>query len=142
MDRRDKIYGVLGLLNVEDLPILVDYGKSIADACTNAVWSLIQTTSRLDILTFGEIGTFASLYNPARRDLPSWMPDFRERDFDARLCDHTEFYDTLFFHASRGTGAECTIPSDLSRIGIKGMMCDEIAAIAAPSLDAEIRLRR
>jgi hypothetical protein len=141
-DMRDKIYGVLGLLNVEDLPIPVDYGKSVADAYTNVVWSLIQMTSHLDILTFSGIGTFASLHNPTRHDLPSWMPDFREQDFDTRFCDHTEFYNTFFFHASRETSAECTLSSDLRRIRIKGMVCDEIAALAAPSLDAEVRLRR
>jgi len=141
-DPRDKIYGVLGLLNVENLPIPVDYGRSVANAYTNVVWSVIQMTSRLDILTFGGIGTFAGLYNHARHDLPSWMPDFREQDFDTRFCDHTEFYDTFFFHASKETNAECTISSDLRRIRIKGMMCDEIAAVAAPSLDAEVRLRR
>jgi Heterokaryon incompatibility protein (HET) len=141
-DLRDKIYGVLGLLNVEDLPIPVDYSKDVADAYTNVVWSLIQMTSRLDILTFGGIGTFGSLHNPTRHNLPSWMPDFREQDFDARFCDHTVFFDTLFFRASGETSAKCTLSSDLRRIRIEGVTCDEIAALAAPSLDAEVRLRR
>lgn len=138
-DARDKLYGLLGLLNVKTPPIPVDYGKSVVDVYTSAVSLLIQTTRRLDILTFGGIG---NINNTARYDLPSWVPDFQRHDLTTQICEHTPFYDTLFFHASAKTNAECSIDSKSRRISIKGILCDEIVAVVAPSSDPGERLRR
>ncbi|KAI1873137.1 uncharacterized protein JN550_003390 [Neoarthrinium moseri] len=70
-DSRDKIYGLLGLVNPEIRSlILPDYGKACSDVYRDFVTAVIQTTGKLDII-----------YQRPRKlrqgsQLPSWVPDW------------------------------------------------------------------
>lgn len=72
-DPRDKIYGVLGLLEGNDtkLGLVPDYSKSYEEVCRDATLHLIQTEESLDVL----LEDWQRL-----RDRPSWALDFA-RDF-------------------------------------------------------------
>jgi Heterokaryon incompatibility protein (HET) len=137
-DARDKIYGLIGLMNVDIPPIPVDYGKSVADVYKNVVSLLVQTTRRLDVLTFGGMNI---VENISKFNLPSWVPDFQS-NFTTKICEYTAFYNTLYFHASGKSSAECRFTAGLMRISINGMLCDKVAAVAAPSPNSGERLRQ
>ncbi|KAI1843336.1 hypothetical protein JX266_010510 [Neoarthrinium moseri] len=70
-DSRDKIYGLLGLVNPEIRSLIVpDYGKACSDVYRDFVTAVIQTTGKLDII-----------YQRPRKlrhgsQLPSWVPDW------------------------------------------------------------------
>ncbi|KAF8857459.1 hypothetical protein BDZ45DRAFT_433019 [Acephala macrosclerotiorum] len=102
-DPRDKIYGILGLLNCNDLQLCVDYRSSIEEAYTQAIWSLIERSGRLDILAFSGTG---SMNDTPSQLLPSWVPDFRTHHFDVRFCEDSPFYDIMFFNAAGKTSAK------------------------------------
>jgi hypothetical protein len=137
---RDKIYGILGLLNCNDLQLHVDYRSSIEETFTRTIWSLIESSGRLDILGFSGTG---SMNDTPSQLLPSWVPDFRTHHFDARFCEDTPFYDVMFFNAAGKTSAVCTSASpDLGQIRIRGRVCDEIIEVAEQSWNADERFRR
>lgn len=72
---RDKVYGILGLLNVANPQIPIDYGKDVIDTYRNTVLSLFKATGRLDVLAFG--GTWnRSANSTASQTWPSWVPDY------------------------------------------------------------------
>ena len=71
-DLRDKVYGILGLVN-SDLAstISVDYRKSIDEVYTDFAASIVRYTGTLEILGM-------SYSSPSEQSLlPSWVPDFR-----------------------------------------------------------------
>jgi hypothetical protein len=139
-DPRDKIYGILGLLNCNDLQLRVDYCSGIEEAYTKAIWSLIENSGRLDILAFSGTG---SMNDTPSQLLPSWVPDFRTHHFDVRFCEDAPFYDIMFFNAAGKTSAVCSSASpDLGQIRIRGRFCDEIIEVAEPSWNADERFRR
>jgi Heterokaryon incompatibility protein (HET) len=139
-DARDKIYGLIGLLDVETPPIQVDYGKSAADVYTSAVSLMIKATKRLDILTFGRIGSITN--KTAKEGLPSWVPDFERNDLTIQISEDMPFHNSLFFNASGKTKAECSINSSTKHISIKGILCDDIVAAITPCADHGERFRK
>ncbi|KAI1866509.1 hypothetical protein JX265_007810 [Neoarthrinium moseri] len=82
-DSRDKIYGLLGLVNPEIRSlILPDYGKACSDVYRDFVTAVIQTTGKLDII-----------YQRPRNlrhgsQLPSWVPDW---SIKADICNPIDF---------------------------------------------------
>lgn len=73
-DKRDTIYGFLGLLSVvlprgKSNPITADYSLSDVDVFTKAAWYMASNMPYLDVLS-------ASQYNILGADHPSWVPDF------------------------------------------------------------------
>jgi hypothetical protein len=139
-DARDKIYALLGLLDVEELPIPVDYDSTIEEAYTKATWGLIDGSGRLDILAFAGTG---SLNDTRNLSLPSWVPDCRTHHFDVRFCEDMSDCGMMFFNALAKTKAVCSVEFQYGkRIRVRGFLCDEIVATAAPSWDAVERFRR
>jgi hypothetical protein len=79
---RDKIHGFLGLIDIEKVPIPVDYGNTVEEAYTKAAWALIDNSDRLDILAFAGTG---SLYDDHCLALPSWVPDCKIKLFRSQV---------------------------------------------------------
>lgn len=83
-DLRDKIFGLLGLVDLEEASILkADYNLMVREVYIGTAAYLIQHKERLDILEISE-----SLTNANRRrtyGIPSWVPmwDLQERPFAA-----------------------------------------------------------
>ena len=138
-DARDKIYALLGLLDVEELPIPVHYDSTIEEAYTKATWGLIDGSGRLDILAFAGTG---SLNDTPNLSLPSWVPDFRTHHFDVRFCEYMSDSGMMFFNASAKTKAVCSAEFPYGKqIRVRGLLCDEIVATAVVSWDAVKRFR-
>ena len=144
-DGRDKIYGLLGLLDLANTQVAVDYSSDVVDTYRNTILSLVKATDRLDLLSFA--GTWnRSSESLTKQTWPSWVPDFictQVRDLDDRFCENSPFYDTMFFHASGETLAHCSIASsDLGLLCVRGILCDDISAVAPlfPRAHAKERL--
>lgn len=78
-DRRDKVYGVLGLQKMTPSSnIKPDYALSISEAYANATLQLILGDGHLNVFT-------SITYGKQTIDLPSWVPDWSlrtENDYD------------------------------------------------------------
>jgi len=81
-DERDRIYGVLGLVNTEDSELVgkLSY-KDSSDALTlyrRIVKSWVQRHNSLDIICFADLFNSQQPWNLKYDDsLPSWVPDWR-----------------------------------------------------------------
>jgi len=73
-DPRDKIYGLLGLVG-ERLQSLVqiDYSQSVDEVMTRAAAAIIICREDFEILAYA-----SHTARPARRTLPTWVPDWTE----------------------------------------------------------------
>lgn len=70
-DTRDKVFGVLGLVDFEIYELRADYRLSVKEAYTLTTQRLITKTRRLEIL--------GGCQNPeGRHDLPSWVPNLED----------------------------------------------------------------
>lgn len=72
-DPKDKVFGVLGILN-EDVrdEFTVDYGSSVKDIYTDVVDYLLTTSERLDVICESiQFPTYSS-----SNKLPTWVPDW------------------------------------------------------------------
>ena len=101
---------------------------------------MIHATKRLDILTFGRIGSMTN--KTAKEGLPSWVPDFERNDLTIQICEDMPFHNSLFFNASGKTEAECSINSSSKHISIKGILYDDIVATITPCADHGERFRK
>ena len=71
-DARDKLYGLLGLMSLEDKQdVEVDYSLSVVDVYKSWVQKRLLRTGQLDVLTL--------CANTGRRGFPSWVPDLNHR---------------------------------------------------------------
>lgn len=145
-DPKDKVYGVLGLLNLASAKIPVDYNSDVVSAYRDTLLTLVKETGRLDLLSFA--GTWGkTTQNITTQAWPSWVPDFactQKRDIDDRFCESSPFYDTIFFHTSKGSVAQCSIDAtDPRLLHVRGILLDEISAVVQPfpRPHAEERLR-
>jgi hypothetical protein len=98
-DRRDAIYGYLGLLSAVlppgmSSPIRPDYNLSDVDVLTNEVWHMVGNMPYLDVLS----GVQNKVVGGG--DLPSWVPDLSSRFIGAHLQQIRRSYARPQFDAS------------------------------------------
>lgn len=80
---RDRIYGLLGLVNDADRAIVgrPDYLATVEDTYKRLVKSFIEAHSSLDIICFAQIfrrpESLTASPDPVTEVLPSWVPDWR-----------------------------------------------------------------
>jgi len=77
-DPRDKIYGLLGLVQGDDVSIMPDYGKQVSRLYLEIACHIISSERCLDILTWP--------HSRADLGLPSWAPNFAEQVIDKYHC--------------------------------------------------------
>jgi hypothetical protein len=89
-DPRDKIYGYLGIMSEADRRLIIpDYHLTVKEVYEQAVRSIIQAASNLNILSLVDV-------NRQSDDFPSWLYDLRESNPDhAYIVDPvTKSYNT------------------------------------------------
>jgi hypothetical protein len=82
-DPKDKIYGILRLLDLAGAKIPVDYASDIVSVYRDTLLTLAKEAGRLDVLFF-------AVQNVTTPDWPSWVPDFTctdKRDMDDRFSE-------------------------------------------------------
>ncbi|KAL2061112.1 hypothetical protein VTL71DRAFT_7385 [Oculimacula yallundae] len=123
MDPRDKIYGMMGVDEVGDIPVEIDYNRPIAEVYGEVVHSALTHKTCLFLVSLAGVGipsTIPSL------DLPSWVPDFRA---DSERNGFSWFL-------RRGTFAELTRFSASAELPAKGEVDDSLRILKADSIVA------
>ncbi|KAJ4287603.1 hypothetical protein N0V90_012306 [Kalmusia sp. IMI 367209] len=129
-DAKDKLYGILGLLDEEirnEFP--VDYGLSVKEVYVRVFDYLLCTTERLDILC-------EAVHFPLHTgsNLPTWVPDWSynpETTALGRSCN---------FLAAGSTKAEAKVLDDRRRLEMSAIYLDTISGhgIAVGTLSEEM----
>jgi hypothetical protein len=154
-DPRDRIYGLLGLLqqetssSVSSKPVLVDYHKTCSEVYIDAMAHIFSLSEGPYFLSgvFLSGGPAAAPEIPSLRaskvqqDLPSWVPDFSRQIFEkATQPEGYHFHPPTTMHASgAGQGAmNGTILGNGRTLQIEGLIVDTIADVTAfgPSFQA------
>jgi hypothetical protein len=73
-DPKDKVFGILGVLQQDEVGFKVDYNLSVKDVYINVVDSLLHTSNRLDVIC--EAFHFPVHTNTSSASLPTWAPDW------------------------------------------------------------------
>jgi hypothetical protein len=71
-DPRDKLYALLGIDDVCDINVSVDYGHLVSKVYTDFAINYITARSSLEILSQARIG-----FGSRDQQIPSWVPDLR-----------------------------------------------------------------
>jgi hypothetical protein len=80
--RRDKVYGVLGMLNKtgNQYDITVKYDKSVVEVYIDVVWATAQTTKSLEV--FSHVDNYPS--HVPEGEFPSWVPQWHKPSVSLR----------------------------------------------------------
>lgn len=70
-DPKDKLYGILGLVNFLDCPIKPHYEWSVQQVYTDLFRTLLETSKKIQIMSLSGI---SSLWTRHTCSLPSWVP--------------------------------------------------------------------
>ncbi|KAK4231677.1 heterokaryon incompatibility protein 6,OR allele [Podospora fimiseda] len=133
-DPRDKIFGILGLLNPSDLQKMhfkqPNYSMSLPDVYTQLAIDCLTLENNLDILSMAGESSFDSL--------PSWVPDWTFHQ-DGLKPLHPRFLSTLSFgnyrqlspqSASCDTPLTFSISSDKKSLVLSGYIFDTITQVS------------
>jgi hypothetical protein len=154
-DPRDRIYGLLGLLEEASLdpstsiPITVDYHKSCAEVYTDAMAHIFSRGEGPYFLSGVCLsgGPCAAPQIPslppatAQLDLPSWVPDFSRQNFDHTTQPYGyHFHPPTTMHASgAGQGAKNgTVLGDGRTLQVEGLIVDTIVDVVPFGSSIEI----
>jgi hypothetical protein len=120
-DPRDKIYALLGVDEVQDIPIDPDYTKSTLEVYREFLIRYIQTRHDLSIICKGGIGTagFEESFG-----LPSWVPDFRCSNPKNNIRVSSWLTD---FTASKSYSLIYSCCFGSQTLSARGVVCDVIA---------------
>jgi len=123
-DPKDKLYALLGVDEIQDIPVQPNYTHSVNKVYTDFAVNWIRIRSSLDILVDAGIGI-------PKRDLqlPSWVPDHRKlgmfskgEDFISR--DH---------RASGDWKPNPRIDDSDLLLSVSGFICDVVTSMHEPS---------
>ncbi|KAK4465092.1 heterokaryon incompatibility protein 6,OR allele [Cladorrhinum samala] len=139
-DPRDKLFGVLGLLDPADLKVLqlkrADYDMEVRDVYTQAAIDCMALEGNLDVLSLG--GKFSRSADGSTRTLPSWVPDWTFHQERVKPL-HPRFLSTLSFgnyqqmapqSAACDSRASFSVSADRSVLTLSGYVYDSIAAVS------------
>jgi hypothetical protein len=154
-DPRDRIYGILGLLQPgssspgSDSPVIVDYHKSCSEVYIDVMAHIFSLGEGPYFLSgvFLSGGPAAAPHIPSlpatklQQYLPSWVPDFSRQTFEkATQPEGYHFHPPTTMHASgAGQGANNgTIVGDGRTLQVEGLIVDTIVDVTTfgPSLEA------
>ncbi|KAH7082449.1 heterokaryon incompatibility protein-domain-containing protein [Paraphoma chrysanthemicola] len=136
-DPRDKIFGLLGLVNRDPHyhGIQADYSLSPETAYEQVFLHL-----------FRESGSLNALVRPSETkrtlDLPTWMPDWTARvsestkDIEVRIIS-----DLRLYNACLSTRMDVRWPGTTKRLVVKGLLFDKVAALLAPHPNQDMRMK-
>ncbi|KEY74436.1 hypothetical protein S7711_04474 [Stachybotrys chartarum IBT 7711] len=128
-DPHDKLYGLLGFASQDEAAlILPDYSKPIPTVYEEVTLGLMQFAGCLDLL---------SMHLPVdsdaaadERDLPSWVPDWRQDSDAAFLHDIDDRISSLaHYNATQDSIASVTSPEP-GRLVVRGVVISEIAVLS------------
>jgi hypothetical protein len=135
-DPRDKVYGLLGIVESEDAKLIVpNYSTSVPEVYEQVALKLLESTKKLKLFSQlypqGEAGTVAT-------KLPSWVPDWTSH------CNHNQFNAinfrsvmTLYYTASAGSSAKIRSIKQ-GKITLRGILFSSCATFSKPNT-GEIR---
>jgi hypothetical protein len=127
-DARDRIYGLLGIIETDHPKYVVDYNLSIADVYAGFTLYCIDRNSNLDI--------FGTLHTPdigqgspnGLTDMPSWVTDWDKPRMGRKLITDPNY------NASPGRAPSLVrISSNLLKV--RGLLIDSIIAVGSPFLN-------
>ena len=135
-DPRDKIYGMLGLMKVPEMPeasralLQPDYRKAVEDVYRDATIAFILAENNLALLSFA--GHRRDQDQESAR-LPSWVPDYAVRN------GRTAALISAFYSPYQASGAvppgSPVVPGQPRSIAVRAFRLDTIAAMARQDLD-------
>ncbi|KAH7398122.1 heterokaryon incompatibility protein-domain-containing protein [Cadophora sp. MPI-SDFR-AT-0126] len=122
-DPRDKVYGVLSLLNDSiSKEIVPDYNSSIPQIYTDFAKALIKYTGSVDIVCHATSDAAKILH------LPSWVPDLTAKPSRAEMSSETRF------HAGGQLDATVCSFRPHGVLSISGILIDTIESLGCPCL--------
>lgn len=133
-DPRDKIYGLLGLIDENSQERIPDYKKNVIQVYTDVVVSYIHTTNKFASIDFEGIGILHENRIPG---LPSWVPDF------SNIGDRSYRIHTLVepgmpeFASAEDTTAKVTFSKNFKLLTAVGTIVNEISDIEPIGYDKQ-----
>jgi hypothetical protein len=118
-DPRDKLYGILGLDEAQDILVIPNYEHSMHKVYTEFAVNCITARSNLEILIYAGIG-----YALRDSQLPSWVPDLRVLESTWHLPEKE--------CASGKYNWVPQIDATHSLLSTVGLVCDTIVACSPP----------
>ncbi|KAF5639649.1 het-domain protein [Fusarium sp. NRRL 52700] len=117
-DLRDKVYGLYPLIADQSRLPPPDYTKSVEEIYQETAVHIINTTGKLDILSYA-----GAARHPRMRNfkLPSWVPDWHAHDRSPPMAT---------FFPTTAAPQNFNLESDTNHLVLDGSIEDEIASIS------------
>jgi hypothetical protein len=136
-DPLDRVYGVLGMLPVERAYLQPDYSRTVLQLYIDLIIEGVNASQSLGYISTGGIGHRTRNNENTQSlisELPSWVPDFKQRVRPIYLC-HPMMVHMPEFQASAESHLEYQFLSENTVLEAKGFICDTIRKVSLPFVD-------
>ncbi|KAK1764026.1 heterokaryon incompatibility protein-domain-containing protein [Phialemonium atrogriseum] len=121
-DPRDRIFGLLGLIDKETWPVQPDYGSDVSSLYMSYTIAEFRQSKSLELLANAGIGWITAADRLHATGLPSWVPDY---------SFHWNIGASYNSYQACGHRELCTLPEDMATddLALEGTWCDEIKSV-------------
>lgn len=122
-DARDKVYAAFAILKPHLPELCIDYTMSTREVYQRVAYDAIKSMNNLQILAYCQ-------QDPIDLDLPSWVPDWRQRRRCRLLCDFRDTRRKCIYHCSLNEPSHARFDLPGGKITVQGLVVDRIKYVS------------
>ena len=125
-DARDKVYAAYAILKPHLPELCIDYTMSTREVYQKVAYDAIKGMDDLQVLAYCQ-------QDPTEFDLPSWVPDWRQRRRSDLFCDLRDARRECIYHCSLNEPYHARFDLLGGKITVQGLVVDRIKSVSKNS---------
>lgn len=155
-DPRDRVFGILNIMPIQEWPGRPDYSENVSDIFTGIAKHIITKTGKLTILCACEQAYYMGMRQDHLRKeyqllpiagLPTWVPDWSIPRLTVPLYGGYEYDDAMYsssrhvqYHAAENSVADFRFSNGDRLLTVKGVCYDTIQHVLGPLVSRPVEV--
>ena len=125
-DVRDKVYAAYAILKPHFPELCINYTMSTREVYQKVAYDAIKGIENLQILAYCQ-------QDPTESDLPSWVPDWRQRRRSDLFCHFRDTRRECIYHCSLNEPYHARFDLPGGKITVQGLVVDRVKSVSKNS---------